>query len=125
MAKNKKAVSPKDDIRFELKSGRSKILSVKINNYDSGEEVNLALNAILKVVAGTVVSSALSILANSERSADVEDLKKLAFKLHDKLSSDTKEVLVQTISDGYARFNNKDDKASDSDSNTNDDVVKA
>ena len=97
MARNKKVDFNGEDIVLSLTNKGNELLKVKLNNFESGSELNFTMNSLIKVLGGALISASLTILANTNEEPSPENLERVLEKLSNKFFQDTVDSMTDSI----------------------------
>jgi hypothetical protein len=84
-----------------LELNGKKIISFKGNNFNSKKDVNLALNGLLRLVGGVLISSAFHVMEKEDMEPSIEKLKLIFQKISAKFSDNLIDFMNSSIDKVY------------------------
>jgi hypothetical protein len=96
-------------IRITMMSGAEELASFKASDFNSADEINIALNLLVKVIVGTLVSASAHVISKVSNKANATEVIDSTISLLDVVVKHSKETIKDSIKD-FAKH--KDDKVS-------------
>jgi hypothetical protein len=106
-------------VSVSLEINKEKVISFKANDYESMSEINSALNGLLRIVGGVLVSAALHVMQKEQMEPSLEKLKMVFEKLSGKFFDSVVDYMNESIDQIYGEhFKNKDEDETETQSDT-------
>jgi hypothetical protein len=84
-------------VRVVMMSGDDELASFKASNFKSAEEINIALNLLVKVIVGTIVSASAHVLSKVSDGGSAKDIINATNDLLDIVVKHSKETINESI----------------------------
>ena len=129
MANTKKKTTKKRDVKpdgvyVSLESSKEKLISFKVNEFDDKAEINTALNGLLRIVSGVLISSSLHFMSHEEMEPSIEKLKTIFSKISSRFFDSVSEYMNESIDKVFGeKFDNKDKEEVESKQSTDSDTT--
>jgi hypothetical protein len=129
MANTKKKTTKKRDVKpdgvyVSLESSKEKLISFKVNEFDDKAEINTALNGLLRIVSGVLISSSLHFMSHEEMEPSIEKLKTIFSKISSRFFDSVSEYMNESIDKVFGeKFDNKDKEEVESKQSTDSDIT--
>jgi hypothetical protein len=129
MANTKKKTTKKQDVKpdgvyVSLESSNEKLISFKVNEFDDKAEINTALNGLLRIVGGVLISSSLHFMSHEEMEPSLEKLKTIFSKISSRFFDSVSEYMNESIDKAFGeKFDNKDNEEVESKQSTDSDTT--
>jgi len=129
MANTKKKTTKKQDVKpdgiyVSLESSKEKLISFKVNEFDNKGEINTALNGLLRIVSGVLISSSLHFMSHEEMEPSIEKLKTIFSKISSRFFDSVSEYMNESIDKAFGeKFDNEDKEEVESKQSTDSDTT--
>ena len=129
MANTKKKTTKKRDVKpdgvyVSLESNKEKLISFKVNEFDDKAEINTALNGLLRIVSGVLISSSLHFMSHEEMEPSIEKLKTIFSKISSRFFDSVSEYMNESVDKAFGeKFDNKDKEEVESKQSTDSDTT--
>lgn len=90
-------VKKQKGVRVVMMSGDEELASFKVSDFKSAEEINIALNLLVKVIVGTVVSASTHVISKVSKTGSTKQVIEATNDLLDVVVKHSKETISDSI----------------------------
>jgi hypothetical protein len=95
-----------------------------VNEFDDKAEINTALNGLLRIVSGVLISSSLHFMSHEEMEPSIEKLKTIFSKISSRFFDSVSEYMNESVDKAFGeKFDNKDKEEVESKQSTDSDTT--